>query len=120
MSGSDHDTLLGMKKAVLLACCVIALLCVGVVSYVKARDRSQWAACIGNLRQLEGAKSQVAINLDLKKDDTMDSEERLKEFFGLLDGQMECPSGGTYTINPIGVEATCSLGESMNHQLPGF
>jgi hypothetical protein len=79
---------------------------VAVPNFVKARGTAQKNACINNLRQIDGAKQQWA--LENKKTDT-DSPTRtdLKPFLSNKQFPV-CPAGGTYTINPVSKQPECS------------
>ena len=91
------------------------LLLIGVVllvvlpSFEEARSASSTNACINNLRQIEGAKSQVALRDGLEPGTPMDTVEMKAKVEELLDGGNPCPQGGTYTYNAIGLTASCTL-----------
>ena len=69
-------------------------------------------ACINNLRQIDGAKQQWALE-NKKPDNTLVGDVNITPY---LPGNVmpTCPSGGTYTINAVGVAPTCSI---PGHQL---
>lgn len=69
--------------------------------------------CINNLRQIDGAKQQWALEHS-KPANTLVSEVNITAY---LPGNTlpVCPAGGTYTLNPVGVAPTCSV---PGHQLP--
>jgi chromosome segregation ATPase len=73
-------------------------------------------ACINNLRQIDGAKNEWALENN-KTDGAVPAEQDLFPYLHLLEGQTfpVCPSGGTYTIGAIGVNPTCSI---PGHVLP--
>ena len=74
---------------------------------MKARSTSQRNACIENIRQMEGAKEQWAMQNQKFQGDTVVTSEVTAY---LKDGKMPaCPGGGTYTLNVIGTDAACSL-----------
>ena len=68
--------------------------------------------CINNLRQIDAAKQQWALE-NKKPDNTLVSDVNITPY---LPGNAlpVCPSGGSYTINPVGVAPTCSV---PGHQL---
>lgn len=70
-------------------------------------------ACINNLRQIDAAKQQWA--LEKNKDATdVPTAQDLASYF--KDGVLPvCPDGGTYTINAVGMLPTCSV---PGHVLP--
>ena len=62
--------------------------------------------CVKNLRMLDAAKEQCALERGMKDGDTVNSSGITKY---LLKGKMPvCPAGGTYTVNPIGKDPACS------------
>jgi hypothetical protein len=66
--------------------------------------------CIANLKQLEGAKQQWA--LENKKDASATPTE--DDLFGAnkyINQKPACPSGGTYTLNDVSTPAACSIPE---------
>ncbi|MGD0252269.1 MAG: hypothetical protein ABSC01_06185 [Verrucomicrobiota bacterium] len=74
---------------------------------------AQRNACINNLRQIDAAKQQWALE-NSKTDEAVPVALDLVPY---LKGNVfpVCPSGGTYTINSVGVPPTCSI---PGHVLP--
>ena len=81
---------------------------IAIPSFVKARSTSQKNACINNLRQLDSAKEQWALAEKKMTGDIPDEAGVLEYVKG---GMPTCPAGGTYTLNAISANPTCS----MNH-----
>ena len=68
---------------------------------------TQANACINNLRQIDAAKQQWALENN-KPETAVPTAQDLMPY--LADGVFPvCPSGGTYTINAVGVPPTCSV-----------
>ena len=87
-------------------CLIPMLAAIAIPNFVRARNTAQRNACINNLRQIDGAKQQWA--LEHKKPDT-DTPASSDLVFYMKDAQFPvCPAGGTYTINPVNAEPTCS------------
>jgi hypothetical protein len=74
---------------------------------------AQFNTCINNLRQIDAAKQQWA----LENDKTADAIPSAQDLLPYLSNPVfpVCPSGGTYTINAVGVPPTCSV---PGHVLP--
>jgi len=74
---------------------------------------AQLNTCINNLRQIDAAKQQWA----LENDKTADAIPPAQDLLPYLPNMVfpVCPSGGTYTINAVGVPPTCSI---PGHVLP--
>jgi general secretion pathway protein G len=86
---------------------------IAIPNFVKARDTAQMDACVNNLRMIDGAKNEWALENNKKNGDTP-TQGDVAHY--LKNGQSpNCPKGGTYTINPIGEPPTCSVPE---HKLP--
>jgi outer membrane lipoprotein-sorting protein/DNA-directed RNA polymerase subunit RPC12/RpoP len=78
-----------------------------------ARARSQQNACINNLRQIDAAKNEFALEKGKKNgDDVAEADITTYLKGGILP---TCPSGGTYTIGKVGDKPTCSI---PGHALP--
>lgn len=86
------------------------LAAIAIPNFVKARATSQQNACINNLRQLDAAKNQWALEKGKNHGD-LPTQEDLMPY---LSRWPVCPAGGTYTINAIGEAPTCSI---PGHQL---
>jgi chromosome segregation ATPase len=78
-----------------------------------ASPAAQLNACINNLRQIDAAKQQWALEND-KTADAIPSAQDLLPYLSNLVFPV-CPSGGTYMINAVGVPPTCSV---PGHVLP--
>jgi hypothetical protein len=84
---------------------------IAIPNFVKARTTAQMNACINNLRRIEGAKQQWALDnkkLDADTPTTQDLAPYLKAL-------PKCPAGGVYTYNTVGEKPACSI---PGHQLP--
>ena len=93
---------------------VILLLTIVVPNFIKARSTCAQAACINNLRQIDGAKDQWAIEKGHKVGETAVASEVVEYIKG---GMPVCPDGGYYALHPIGENPTCSIG-GARHSLP--
>src|SRR2546421_4545177 len=74
---------------------------------------AQAAACINNLRQIDGAKQQWALENKKAAEDFPAANDLAPYFKG--NALPMCPAGGVYTINAVAVQATCSI---PGHVLP--
>jgi type II secretory pathway pseudopilin PulG len=98
--------------ALLPAVAVPAMLAaIAIPNFVKARTTSQENACINNLRQIDGAKQEWALEKGKKSTDTPTMDD-LKPY---LRNIPHCPAGGAYTINAVGQSPECSI---PDHKLP--
>jgi predicted RNase H-like nuclease (RuvC/YqgF family) len=74
---------------------------------------NQLNACINNLRQIDAAKQEWA----LENDKTVGAVPPAQDLLPYLQDNLfpVCPAGGVYAINPVGVPPTCSI---PGHVLP--
>ena len=70
------------------------------------------SACINNLRQIDGAKQQWALEHN-KQANSLPQPNEVAPYFP--NGVPACPAGGVYTLNAVGQSPTCSIPE---HKLP--
>jgi hypothetical protein len=79
-------------------------------------DTDQCNQCISNLRLIDSAKQQWALENHGQIFDTPTMED-LKKYMGhALDGELPvCPDGGVYTPGTMGEKPTCSI---PGHVLP--
>ena len=100
-------------NAVLLpgAAAVGMLSAIAIPNFIKARETAQRNACINNLRQIDAAKQQWALEKGKQATDVPTWDD-LKPYLGRIP---HCPAGGTYTINAVGQPPQCSV---PGHVLP--
>ena len=88
---------------------VIGLLAaIAIPNFIKARQSAQRAACVSNLRAIQGAKETWAIeHKKLPTDEPSDSE-----LFGTtryIPTKPVCLAGGVYSIRPVSQKPTCTI-----------
>jgi prepilin-type N-terminal cleavage/methylation domain-containing protein len=94
---------------IMIVVAIIGLLvAIAIPNFVKARTTSQKNACINNLRQIDGAIQQWA--LEYKKDPAATITET--DVTPYLKNSVICPSGGTafsdsYTLNTVADRPVC-------------
>jgi prepilin-type N-terminal cleavage/methylation domain-containing protein len=97
---------------IMIVVAIIGLLAaIAIPSFMKARTTSQKNACINNLRQIEAAKEQWA--LETKQAQGNDIVTTAVDAY--MKTAPSCPAGGTYNYNVIGTNATCT---TSLHVLP--
>jgi hypothetical protein len=106
---------------------VIVSLLIGFVivmvipNFVRVTYETGANACINNLRQIDAAKNEWA--LENRKTNGIVAENDIKPYLKLdANGNLpKCPAGGTYIIGRVGEDVKCSIGTSAwpnNHVLP--
>ena len=94
------------------------LAAIAIPSFLHARAKSQATACINNLRQIESAVQQVAIEKGLHVGDTINYPDDVTSYIKLnSEGSIPgCPAGGEYSVTTVGTipQAVCSLGTTVD------
>ncbi len=101
---------------IMIVIAIIGLLCaVAIPNYVRARANSQASACINNLRNIEDASGQYAIEHGKSVGDPVSLNRDLTPYIALNSNHKlpACPAGGTYGIESIGDTPICSLGSTV-------
>jgi len=92
---------------------VAAVMIAAVVSpfFVKPRITRSQSACIPNLRFIESAKQQWAVENKLTRG-TPSNDSAITAYFknSVLP---QCPAGGAYTLGVVGTPPTCSIGKTV-------
>ena len=94
------------------------LLAIAVPNFIKARESSRTKACIANLKQIDSAKEQWAMDNNKANGSTVSLATDLVGAGKYIKSTPVCPSSGTYTEGAVGTDPTCSLGSSDGHKLP--
>jgi prepilin-type N-terminal cleavage/methylation domain-containing protein len=100
---------------IMIVIAIISLLCaICIPTFVKARANSQANACINNLRQIDGAMQQFAIEKNKHIGDAVNYPTDLTPYLKMNSANSipACPASGNYSVLPIGTEpsVSCSLG----------
>ena len=109
---------------IMIVVAIIGLLAaIAIPSFLKARQTSQANACINNLKQLDAAVNQMAVERGLRTGSNFNFPSDITPYIKLTTagGLPPCPVGGTYGGGAIATTLpTCSLGSSVTppHVLP--
>ncbi len=109
---------------IMIVVAIIGLLAaIAIPNFVRARTTSQTNACINNLRQVDGAKQQWA----LETKQATNATPNFSDISGYLKSAVICPAGGnaatfssSYTINDVSTKPVCQIGSGFTpaHALP--
>jgi len=115
---------------IMIVVAIIGLLAaIAIPNFVKARTQSQTNACINNLRQIDGAKQQWALETK-QTANAAPTETQLAPYIGRDPAATAityaCPADNantfatSYTINNVDVAPVCIIGGALTpaHELP--
>lgn len=103
----------GWAIALIVVFVVGFLAAIAIPSFMKTRQQARLHTCLNNLRLLDMAKEQAAMDKALDTGAIV-SGEALSEYLKGGIGGIQCPDGGVYTLNPIGDEPVCSRHGSLS------
>ena len=95
---------------IMIVVAIIGLLAaIAIPNFVKARTTAQKNACINNLRQIDGAVQEWALEMKKNTTDTV----ALSDVTPYLKNSVVCPSGGTtisdsYIVSTVANQPTCN------------
>src|ERR1700748_1582598 len=97
---------------IMIVVAIIGLLAaIAIPNFVKARATSQAHACINNLRQIDAAANQFALEANKATGAAITSPNDLTPYIKLNSaGRIPpCPAGGTYSDASVGAAPACTL-----------
>jgi len=93
---------------IMIVVAIIGLLAsIAIPNFVRSRTRAQTNVCINNLRVLESAKTQWA--LEFKKVDTDTVRDTDLSPYLRASQWPSCPANGTYEVTTVSASPTCSV-----------
>jgi prepilin-type N-terminal cleavage/methylation domain-containing protein len=112
---------------IMIVVAIIGLLAaIAIPNFIKARETARKNTCINNLRLIDGAIQQWALeNSKNSTDDVAGHIASLGTYLGrggngaingTGTGATKCPSGGTYVVSNVNAQPTCGFGNG--HVLP--
>ena len=109
---------------IMIVVAIIGLLAaIAIPNFVKARAQSQANACINNLRQIDAACNEWALDQHKSTSASISYPGDLTPYIKLNSAGSipPCPANGTYTLNTLGAtpQEVCSLSTATPaHRLP--
>ena len=98
------------------------LLAIAVPNFVRSREASRAKACVANLKQIDSAKEQWAMDNRISSGAAAPTLATLVGSAGYIKSMPTCASSGTYTVDLIGTPPSCSVGgtagDPLAHLLP--
>lgn len=105
---------------IMIVVAIIGLLAaIAIPNFVKARATAQKNSCIANLKQVDGAVQQWALENKKVATDTYSLTDTTLLAYMKGSRLPECPAGGTYAAASSGVAGspTCTQGSTSGHTL---
>src|SRR5208282_1751126 len=105
---------------IMIVVAIIGLLAaIAIPNFVKARATSQANGCINNLRIIDAAGAQFALENNMKTGDAINYPNDLTAYMQHNTAPV-CPANGTYADATVGAVPACSLGSTVTpaHILP--
>ena len=100
---------------IMIVVAIIGLLAaIAIPNFVKARQTAQRNACINNLRMIDGAKEQWALETKAATNASPSATDLDAYIKGGTTNAQSCPAGGTVSINALGTNPSCTVAQ---HQL---
>ena len=103
---------------------IIGLLAaIAIPNFIRARATSQCNACINNLRQIDAAINEWALENGKKTGDPVATAQTVSAYIKLnvVSSVPGCPAGGSYTTSSVGAtpQVSCNLSTlTPGHFLP--
>ncbi|HEY5297865.1 MAG TPA: prepilin-type N-terminal cleavage/methylation domain-containing protein [Verrucomicrobiae bacterium] len=107
---------------IMIVVAIIGLLAaIAIPNFVRARTTSQANACINNLRQIDAAKNEWALEQG-QTTGTSVTDNDISPYIKMNANNSVpgCPAGGIYTVGTVGNNPTCTIGNNTSpaHILP--
>lgn len=105
---------------IMIVVAIIGLLAaIAIPNFVKARQTAQANTCVANLKQVDGAKEQWALEAKKSTGDTPGWDD-LVGTDKFVKNSPSCPASGTYTVGAIGTPPSCDKAGTYipDHKLP--
>ncbi len=108
-----------LVEIVIVVTIIAVLLAIIVPNYFKAGKSSAKNVCINNLKKIDAAIDQWAIDNSIAAG-TIPSRSQEDDIYGYVkSGKPECPSKGDYAIHAVGSKPQVTCGkEDEGHKLP--
>ena len=103
---------------IMIVVAIIGLLAaIAVPNFVQARQTARTNACINNLRLIDAAKEQYALEANLTTGSAIAAGTLLDNYLKGGWAAAECPASGTnaYTANAVGTSPSCGNFNATTH-----
>ena len=92
---------------------IAVLLAIAIPNFLRARETSRAKSCCANLRQIETAKEQWAMDTKAGALALPGEADLVDEYMkGTPDQLPDCPSAGVYAIGNMSTRPSCGVGDN--------
>ena len=106
---------------IMIVVAIIGLLAaIAIPNFIQARNKARRDSCINNLRQIDSAKEQMAIEKNYDSSTTPAMSELVVPTDlanSYIKATPTCRSGGSYTVSAIGTNPECDKSATLAHNL---
>jgi general secretion pathway protein G len=98
---------------IMIVIAIVGLLaCIAIPNIMQARAAARRDVCISNLKLIQAAKDQAALELGLPETAVPNAQQLAPYLKGLslVRGLPKEPQGGAYTVGPVGEDPKCNVG----------
>lgn len=89
---------------------------IAIPGWFRQRNLAQQRSCQENLQKINQAKEQWALEYRKGPGETPTADDLYNpDATGFLKTLPRCPAEGDYTYNQVGVDATCSVTDPLDH-----
>jgi prepilin-type N-terminal cleavage/methylation domain-containing protein len=98
-----------MVEMMIVTLIIAVILSIAIPNFIRSRESSHTQICVANLKQMDAAKEQWAMDNRAEVGTTItgDLPTLIPNY---IKDTLECPSGGSYTLGLTGAYPTCSKG----------
>lgn len=95
-----------LVEVMIVVTIIAMLLTIATPSFVRARDTARFNACLTNLKAVDGAKMQWAMEYRKSDGDVITWDDIAPSY---MKASVNCPWGLPYTLRPIGTLPYCPV-----------
>lgn len=108
-----------LMEIMIVVMIIVILLEISVPNFLRARATGQRNTCISNLKHIDAAKEEWAMDTGAPQGAAVLMSDIAPDFLSGPATGPTCPAGGSYRLNAVGVDPTCTLSAAPSlHVLP--
>jgi len=101
-----------LMEMMIVVAIMAMLMAIATPSFVKTRDSARTNSCMSNLKAIDGAKTQWAMEFRKTDGDAVAWNDLAPSY---MKRQVACPWGFAYTLQPVGTPPYCPV---VSHHAP--